>query len=64
MPEDHSNRLFPLYYRVAFYGKKLEEMNGAEFIYKEPGGVRLAEFKEKMEAQFRKKYGSEVRYLI
>ncbi|PRP78369.1 dedicator of cytokinesis 9, partial [Planoprotostelium fungivorum] len=56
---NQSTRLFPLYYRVAFYGTKLQELNGQEYIYKEPGGLRLAEFKEKIERQFKNRFGEE-----
>eukprot|EP01125_Pyxidicula_operculata_P010724 TRINITY_DN352_c2_g1_i5.p1 TRINITY_DN352_c2_g1~~TRINITY_DN352_c2_g1_i5.p1 ORF type:complete len:1457 (+),score=276.94 TRINITY_DN352_c2_g1_i5:217-4587(+) len=37
-------RIFSNYYRVGFYGKKFQEMNGKEYVYKEPNTTMLAFF--------------------
>jgi hypothetical protein len=36
------------YYRVGFYGIRFEELNGKEFVYKEPKSTHLFEVSEKM----------------
>ena len=38
-----NKRLFGTYFRVGFYGEKFDDLNGEEFIYKEPGITKLAE---------------------
>eukprot|EP00727_Mastigamoeba_balamuthi_P011187 m51a1_g6691 hypothetical protein (2142) ;mRNA; r:66470-76489 len=39
------------YYRVGFYGKRMGEFNGKEFIYKEKQLTRLVEIKDRLIAQ-------------
>lgn len=39
-------RIFSNYYRVAFYGKKLKDLDGKMFIYKEKNTVMLPVFAE------------------
>jgi dedicator of cytokinesis protein 6/7/8 len=36
------------YYRVGFYGVDFEELNGKEFIYKEPKITKLSEIKDRL----------------
>ena len=36
------------YYRVGFYGAGFEELNGKEFIYKEPKITKLSEIKDRL----------------
>jgi len=36
------------YYRVGFYGVSYEELNGKEFIYKEPKITKLSEIKDRL----------------
>eukprot|EP01133_Synstelium_polycarpum_P007631 gene7631-8927_t len=42
------SRMLGSYYRVGFYGKKFDEINGQEFIYKEPKITRLVEIKDRL----------------
>lgn len=36
------------YYRVGFYGSKFEDLNGKEFVYKEPKATHLFDLKERL----------------
>lgn len=47
-----NKRLFGTYFRVGFYGDKFDDLNGEEFIYKEPGITKLAEIAHRFEALF------------
>ncbi|CAF5073509.1 unnamed protein product, partial [Rotaria sp. Silwood1] len=38
-----NNRLFGTYFCFGFYGTKFNEVDGQEFIYKEPDITKLAE---------------------
>jgi hypothetical protein len=44
-----NKRLFGTYFRVGFYGTKFDELDGQEFIYKEPGITKLAEIASRLE---------------
>lgn len=50
-----NKRLFGTYFRVGFYGTKFEEIDGQEFIYKEPGITKLAEIASRLEVCLTKK---------
>jgi len=53
-------RGFGTYFRVGFYGVIFGEgVNGQEFIYREQGLTRLAEFSLKLEKSYCDKYGSD-----
>ena len=53
-------RGFGTYYRVGFYGTIFGEgIDGLEFIYREQGLTRLAEFSLKLEKSYFDKYGSD-----
>ena len=54
-------RGFGTYFRVGFYGDIFGEgyVNGQEFIYREQGLTRLAEFSLKLEKSYFDKYGSD-----
>lgn len=43
-----NQRLFSNYYRVAFYGQKLEELDGTEYVYKTSNDCRLADLSERL----------------
>ena len=36
------------YYRVGFYGYRFEDLNGKEFVYKEPKSTHLFELKDRL----------------
>jgi len=42
---------------VGFYGTKLKELDGKEFIYKEKGSVKLAAITQRIKKQLEIKYG-------
>lgn len=52
-----NKRLFGTYFRVGFYGEKFEDLNGEEFIYKEPGITKLAEIAHRLENFYVNKFG-------
>ena len=58
-------RGFGTYYRVGFYGAIFGEgIDGQEFIYREQGLTRLAEFSLKLEKSYFDKYGSDHMVMI
>jgi len=59
-PEVPSDRLIPVYFRIAFLGKKWdEELRGKQFIYKKDTKYNLAMMMKQMEEQFSARYGKE-----
>jgi len=52
-----NKRLFGTYFRVGFYGTKFDEVDGQEFIYKEPGITKLAEIASRLESFYIDKFG-------
>ncbi len=44
----NKQKLYSNYYRVAFYGPKLEELDDTEWVYKESSAVRLADVSDKL----------------
>lgn len=50
-------RIFPVYFRVGFYGPKAQELEGREFIYKLPGETRLGHIQTALKEQHAKKVG-------
>ncbi|CAF4213473.1 unnamed protein product, partial [Rotaria sp. Silwood2] len=52
-----NKRLFGTYFRVGFYGTKFDELDGQEFIYKEPGITKLAEIASRLESFYIDKFG-------
>jgi hypothetical protein len=49
-------RLYPVYFRVAFFGTKWQEQNGKEYIYKKTARWNLSTFKKQLEDQFKSKF--------
>ena len=52
-----SSRLFGKYYRVGFYGAKFGDLDGKEFVYKEPLLTHLYELKDRLLEVYAKEYG-------
>jgi len=52
-------RFFGSYYRVAFFGSKFEELDGKEYIYKEPGLTKLGEITNRLKAFYETRMGQE-----
>ena len=44
-----SKRLLGSFFRVGFYGSRFGDLDGVQFIYKEEGHTRLAEFSLRIE---------------
>ena len=42
-------RMFGTYFRVGFYGPKFGDLDGAEFVYKEPAITKLPEVSHRLE---------------
>ncbi|KYR00713.1 DOCK family protein [Tieghemostelium lacteum] len=51
------SRIFSRYYRVGFYGKKLEEQDGKEYIYKKPHSVSVSAVQSKITQNLQEKFG-------
>lgn len=45
-------RIFGTYFRVGFYGCKFGDLNGAEFVYKEPTLTKLSEIFSRLQVRF------------
>jgi len=59
-PESPPDRLVPVYFRIAFLGKKWdEELRGKQFIYKKDTKYNLSLMMKQMEDQFSARYGKE-----
>ncbi|KAK7862685.1 hypothetical protein R5R35_000927 [Gryllus longicercus] len=52
-------RVFGTYFRVGFYGAKFGDLNGEEFIYKEPTLTKLPEIFSRLEIFYAERFGSE-----
>lgn len=44
--------MFGTYFRVGFYGAKFGDLNGQEFVYKEPAITKLPEIAHRLEVKF------------
>jgi len=53
----NETRFLGSYYRVAFFGKKFEELDGKEFIYKEPKLTKLGQISDRLLTLYQKKFG-------
>lgn len=49
MEQLQGKRVFGTYFRVGFYGSKFGDLNGEEFIYKEPTLTKLPEIFSRLE---------------
>jgi len=58
------SRLLGSYYRVGLYGPLFEELDGAEFIYKEPKITRLGEIKDRLTTIFATRFKGEDKVVI
>jgi hypothetical protein len=52
-------RVFGTYFRVGFYGWRFGDMDGCEYIYKEPGITKLAEISGRLEQFYAELFGRE-----
>ena len=51
MDEMEGKRIFGSYFRVGFYGSKFGDLDGEEFIYKEPTLTKLPEISHRLEVR-------------
>ncbi|XP_060701989.1 dedicator of cytokinesis protein 7-like isoform X1 [Hemiscyllium ocellatum] len=54
-----SKRLFGTFFRVGFYGSLFGELNGKEYIYKEPGITNLVEISARLQEFYKKQFGKD-----
>ncbi|KAA0186547.1 Dedicator of cytokinesis protein 8 [Fasciolopsis buskii] len=52
-------RLFSTFFRVGFYGSLFNELDGLEFIYKEPPLTKLAEITHRLSSFYAKQFGDD-----
>ncbi|XP_064604400.1 dedicator of cytokinesis protein 7-like isoform X2 [Liolophura sinensis] len=57
-------RIFGTYFRVGFYGKKFGDLDGDEFIYKEPDITKLSEISHRLESFYGDRFGYDVLEMI
>ena len=48
--------MFPVYYRVGYYGSKFEELDGKEFVYRLPGHTKLGHMQTQLKARSTQAY--------
>eukprot|EP01094_Clydonella_sp_ATCC50884_P026649 TRINITY_DN7381_c0_g1_i1.p1 TRINITY_DN7381_c0_g1~~TRINITY_DN7381_c0_g1_i1.p1 ORF type:complete len:1788 (-),score=632.22 TRINITY_DN7381_c0_g1_i1:302-5233(-) len=53
------SRMFSVYFKVTFMGRKFKELDGQEYIYKERPGARHAEVAERIKLQYEEKFGAD-----
>ena len=53
-------RCFGTYFRVGFYGYRFGDLNGEEFVYKEPAITKLSEISHRLEAFYAERLGKAV----
>ena len=54
--QQHGKRMFGTYFRVGFYGLKFGDLDGEEFIYKEPTLTKLPEISHRLEVYILSKF--------
>lgn len=52
-------RVFATYFRVGFYGQRFGDLDGEEFVYKEPALTKLPEIACRLETFYEKKFGQD-----
>ena len=56
--QQHGKRVFGTYFRVGFYGPKFGDLDGEEFIYKEPTLTKLPEISHRLENFYSERFGA------
>ncbi|XKL65388.1 hypothetical protein PGB90_008808 [Kerria lacca] len=57
-------RIFGTYFRVGFYGSKFGDLNGEEFVYKEPTLTKLSEIFSRLQNFYSERFGLDVVHII
>ncbi|XP_077861413.1 dedicator of cytokinesis protein 7-like [Saccoglossus kowalevskii] len=53
-------RLFGTYFRVGFYGNMFGDLDGQEYVYKEPPITKLPEIANRLESFYNERFGNDV----
>lgn len=53
-------RCFGTYFRVGFYGSRFGDLDGVEFIYKEPAITKLSEISHRLDSFYTDRFGKGV----
>ncbi|XP_067927943.1 dedicator of cytokinesis protein 7-like [Watersipora subatra] len=61
---NEGKRMFGTYFRVGFYGAKFGDLNGQEFVYKEPSITKLSEIAHRLENFYGDRFGRENVHMI
>ena len=56
--QQQGKRVFGTYFRVGFYGPKFGDLDGEEFIYKEPTLTKLPEISHRLESFYSERFGA------
>ncbi|XP_052686723.1 dedicator of cytokinesis protein 7-like isoform X3 [Crassostrea angulata] len=59
-----SKRMFGTYFRVGFYGHKFGDLDGEEFVYKEPPITKLPEVAHRLEGFYSDRFGEGVVHIV
>ncbi|XP_065573211.1 dedicator of cytokinesis protein 6-like isoform X2 [Artemia franciscana] len=57
--QQQGRRVFGSYFRVGFYGIKFGDLDGEEYIYKEPTLTKLPEISHRLESFYSERFGNE-----
>lgn len=57
-------RVFGTYFRVGFYGSRFGDLDGEEYVYKEPAITKLPEISHRLENFYTDKLGAEYVQII
>ncbi|XP_069126839.1 dedicator of cytokinesis protein 7-like isoform X2 [Argopecten irradians] len=57
-------RIFGTYFRVGFYGHKFGDLDGEEFVYKEPAITKLPEISHRLESFYGDRFGHDKTKII
>lgn len=57
--ETAGKRFFGSYFRVGFYGANFKDLDGEEFVYKEPVFTKLGDISNRLEAFYSDRFGAE-----
>ncbi|EGC37649.1 hypothetical protein DICPUDRAFT_149722 [Dictyostelium purpureum] len=55
--KNKETRFFSRFYRVGFFGKKFEELDGKEFIYKKPHKCNISTIQNQLKSNLQEKFG-------
>ncbi|XP_074640781.1 dedicator of cytokinesis protein 7-like [Tubulanus polymorphus] len=62
--KQEGKRMFGTYFRVGLYGTKFGDLDGEEFIYKEPSITKLVEISHRLEGFYGEKFGADKLVMI